>query len=563
MTELRTCAHCGTAEGELTEFNGRLYCPDCLDDLTLVCTDCGSRFPRTCNRSENDDFPICPECYDRDYTRCVRCGRIIDTDHCWYPLDNDDPYCADCCSTIENSPIHDYYFKPNPIFYGDGPRYFGVELEIDDGGKCDSSAETLMDIANQSKTLAYCKHDGSLDDGFEIVTHPMSLDCQLHEMPWAEVLDKAISMGYLSHQAGTCGLHIHVSRKAFGDTLDAQDNAIARVLFFVERHWAELLRFSRRTQRQLEQWAARYGYRDRPGEMLDDADLFAKFSKENRTAAQKLLDSLKEFIAKVKSIFTGKVRDVAAQEAYGKDFAELEAVAQKWPAAFDAAEQQADKVKTAAGEGDGVKYQIKQFPNGMKYVQADRQVLFGNDPKAWSEQLESYINGKIRNHEDVRLIAEDGDVLLLTSKSAGKLSSIYDNNGRTLDEKAFERKANAAAHIDELINVSVRGGKTVLDFGGRHGDMAKDGWNYRTAYFMDFDGKYYRTRISVALGKDGSIVYNIGKMQERSTPRIAGSSGNSGALLGNASVNSIPTDGENVKPKFSLKAYSEAEKKAM
>ena len=135
MTELRTCAHCGTAEGELTEFNGRLYCPDCLDDLTLVCTDCGSRFLRTCNRSENDDFPICPECYDRDYTRCVRCGRIIDTDHCWYPLDNDDPYCADCCSTIENSPIHDYYFKPYPIFYGEGPRYFGVELEIDDGGE--------------------------------------------------------------------------------------------------------------------------------------------------------------------------------------------------------------------------------------------------------------------------------------------------------------------------------------------------------------------------------------------------------------------------------------------
>ena len=125
---------------------------------------------------------------------------------------------------IENSPIHDYYFKPRPVFYGDGPRYFGVELEIDDGGECDSSAEVLMDIANQSKTLAYCKHDGSLDDGFEIVTHPMPLDCQLHEMLWAEVLDKAIGMGYLSHQAGTCGLHVHVSRKAFGDTPDAQDN---------------------------------------------------------------------------------------------------------------------------------------------------------------------------------------------------------------------------------------------------------------------------------------------------------------------------------------------------
>lgn len=299
---------------------------------------------------------------------------------------------------------------------------------------------------------------------------------------------------------------------------------------------------------------------DFAGRMIEDTDLFAQFAKDNRTAAQKLLDGLKEFLAKVKAMFTGKTRDNAAMGAYGKTFGELEDIAQKWQAAFDAAAAQAEKTKTAAGDGDGVKYQTKQFPNGMKYVQADRQVLFGNDPKAWSEQLESYINGKIRNHEDVRLIAEDGDILLLTSKSAGKLSSIYDNNGRTLDEKAFERKANAAAHIDELIKVSERGGKTVLDFGGRHGDMAKDGWNYRTAYFMDFDGKYYRTRISVALGKDGSIVYNIGEMQERSTPQINGSSGNSGAQRGNASGISILTDGENVKPKFSLKAPVEETK---
>lgn len=298
---------------------------------------------------------------------------------------------------------------------------------------------------------------------------------------------------------------------------------------------------------------------DFAGRMIEDTDLFAQFAKDNRTAAQKLLDGLKEFLAKVKAMFTGKARDNAAMDAYGNTFGELEDIAQKWQAAFDAAERQAEKTKTAAGEGDGAKYQIKRFPNGMKYVQADRQVLFGNDPKAWSEQLENYINGKIRNHEDVRLIAEDGDVLLLTSKSAGKLSSIYDNNGRTKDEKAFERKANAAAHIDELIKVSERGGKTVLDFGGRHGDMAKDGWNYRTAYFMDFDGKYYRTRISVALGKDGSIVYNIGEMQERSTPQINGSSGNSGAQRGNASGISILTDGENVKPKFSLKATADIE----
>ncbi len=99
---------------------------------------------------------------------------------------------------------------------------------------------------------------------------------------------------------------------------------------------------------------------DFAGDMLDDADLFAKFSKENRTAAQKLLDSLKEFLAKVKTAFTGKYRDMAAQKAYGKDFAELEDIAKQWQAAFDAAERQAEKTKTAAGEGDGVRYSMKK-----------------------------------------------------------------------------------------------------------------------------------------------------------------------------------------------------------
>ena len=101
---------------------------------------------------------------------------------------------------------------------------------------------------------------------------------------------------------------------------------------------------------------------DFAGDMLDDAALFAKFSKENRTAAQKLLDSLKEFLAKVKTAFTGKYRDMAAQEAYGKDFVELENIAKQWQAAFDAAERQAEKAKPAAGEGDGDKrFSLKSF----------------------------------------------------------------------------------------------------------------------------------------------------------------------------------------------------------
>ncbi len=269
MTELCTCTHCGTAGDELTEFDGQLLCPDCLERLTTICSDCGGRFWRRDCCGNDEAAPVCRDCFHQNCVRCTRCGCTIHTDNCWYPLDNDAPYCSDCCTALENAPIHDYYFKPRPIFYGDGPRFFGVELEIDDAGEDDSNASALLAIANRKETLAYCKHDGSLDDGFELVTHPMSLDYQLHHMPWPEVLAEAIDLGYLSHQAGTCGLHVHVSRRAFGNTPDAQDNAVARVLYFVERHWAELLRFSLRTQRQLDQWAARYGYRDRPDEMLE------------------------------------------------------------------------------------------------------------------------------------------------------------------------------------------------------------------------------------------------------------------------------------------------------
>lgn len=182
------------------------------------------------------------------------------------------------------------------------------------------------------------------------------------------------------------------------------------------------------------------------------------------------------------------------------------------------------------------RYSIEKLPDGKQYVKADRQVIFGNDVDSWSEQLEDYINGKIRRGQDVTLIGADGDELILTATSAGKLSSPYTSDGRTMSETAYERKANAAAHIDELAQVSTRGKNNVLDAEGRHGAMASEGWNYRTAFFMDFDGKYYKTTISVSQGADGKMIYNIGKMQERSIPQISGSSdANTGAQRGDAS----------------------------
>ena len=86
----------------------------------------------------------------------------------------------------------------------------------------------------------------------------MTLQFHQTQMPWNDILREAVSMDYRSHQTQTCGLHIHVNRTAFGSTEGSQDACIARILYFFEKHWEELLKFSRRTPQQLDQWAARY-----------------------------------------------------------------------------------------------------------------------------------------------------------------------------------------------------------------------------------------------------------------------------------------------------------------
>jgi len=273
MEKIPRCDSCNKTfpAEDLVEFEGQYLCPRCLQTATTFCTRCGRRI-WTDENAGDSSTPLCQSCSDRYYTTCSRCGRTIPESDAYYD-DEDDPYCYDCHTRYcSHTGIHDYYFKPDPIFYGNGPRFMGIELEIDGGGEISSHAESLMDIANANGLEhIFCKHDGSLEDGFEIVSHPMSLDYHLNEMPWGSILSKATSMGYTSHLARTCGLHVHLSRNAFGETEAQQDAVIARILYFLEKHWDELLKFSRRTPRQLEQWAARYGYKEQPMEILDHA----------------------------------------------------------------------------------------------------------------------------------------------------------------------------------------------------------------------------------------------------------------------------------------------------
>lgn len=271
-----TCSHC---HGEFPveerdTFDGQDLCPSCMEHEVTICECCGNDIWVRQDVGDSG-ITLCGACYDRHYTSCAQCGRVIHNDDACYLSDDDDnPLCYSCYrDTSEKAPhyIADYSYKPSPLFCGEGNRYFGVELEIDGGGECNSNAQQILDIANAQSVQAYCKHDGSLDDGFEIVTHPMTLDWHREQMPWADILHKALELGYRSHKTGTCGLHVHVNRTTFGTSCPAQDACIARVLYLFEKHWEELLKFSRRTEEQLKRWAARYGYKDRPQDILEHA----------------------------------------------------------------------------------------------------------------------------------------------------------------------------------------------------------------------------------------------------------------------------------------------------
>ena len=267
--EERRCAVCGQIpdEHEGTTVCGDTLCDSCRDEQCVHCEHCDGYVYREDSVCDSN-YTLCLECYNDHYYRCAECGRILHNDEVSWGR-NDEPYCDSCYN--DDYEIEDYSYKPEPIFYGSDSRYFGIELEVDNAGKYDDNALAIKNCGNSADEHIYIKSDGSLDDGFEIVSHPMTLDYHMNEMNWQEVLAKAIQLGYKSHQTSTCGLHIHVNRKSLGEYEYQQEEVISKILFFVEKHWNEIFAFSRRREHDIKRWAARYGFEKTGKEIMDKA----------------------------------------------------------------------------------------------------------------------------------------------------------------------------------------------------------------------------------------------------------------------------------------------------
>ena len=87
-------------------------------------------------------------------------------------------------------------------------RYISTEIETERRNDC--SSDIVHDIHNTMSGFALCKHDGSLENGFEIVTAPATLS--VHKDRWTKFCEKNYADSLSSWNTATCGMHVHVDR---------------------------------------------------------------------------------------------------------------------------------------------------------------------------------------------------------------------------------------------------------------------------------------------------------------------------------------------------------------
>jgi len=188
----------------------------------------------------------CENCYSEVGTTCSACHETISNDDAVRD-ENGEEYCQDCFDNRSNTAIHSHAYKPSANYNGksnDG-LYFGFELEVENHlSRCQNN-----DAAMQSPKWCYCKRDGSLHDGFEIVSHPATFQ-------WLKENSKVISSylkylsenGFRSFKTSTCGMHVHVSKNAIGPF------RLYKILKLFYEAPGFILKVSQREEPQFKQW---------------------------------------------------------------------------------------------------------------------------------------------------------------------------------------------------------------------------------------------------------------------------------------------------------------------
>jgi len=225
-----------------TTHDGDPVCDDCV----RMCEHCDWVGSRNDGWNVVSDDLWCENCYDRYSMYCDRCEYSYDGDRigsnnvngvswCEYCTSDHATYCDDCdeyypdgescshCGNGDNATrmVHQYSYKPNPIFHGSDPNglFMGFELEMSLGMPSDTTYNEAASkvLPLQQSNVCYLKSDASIEGaGFELVTHPHTLNSYEQATPlWNYIEDLRANYNARSWDTDSCGLHVHVSRNAF------------------------------------------------------------------------------------------------------------------------------------------------------------------------------------------------------------------------------------------------------------------------------------------------------------------------------------------------------------
>lgn len=238
-------------------------------ELHFYCDQCSTYYHQD-EKSEHcyENTSYCNECFYLNHSYCHQCDEAVHNEdsyyseitnydycyHCYYELHS---YCENCESDYWTEDgcdcsvhIHNYSYKPTPIFHKIPKQkekfYLGIELETESKGNCrQNCAEDILYISE----LFYLKNDSSIDDGFEIVSHPFTENWyKSYKSTFTEVLTVLKDNGFRSYNTSTCGIHIHIS-KNYLSGLD-----IAKLHLFFCQNEEFIKTISQRQPNKLDHW---------------------------------------------------------------------------------------------------------------------------------------------------------------------------------------------------------------------------------------------------------------------------------------------------------------------
>lgn len=209
-----------------------------------------------------------------------------------------------------------------------------------------------------------------------------------------------------------------------------------------------------------------------------------------------------------------------------------------------------DRTDVVFADG-GDAYDIGVLDNGNVYVIASRNVIKSSTLSGMRADISDFFNKLLDKNGSVEIPTLQGDILTISKMTEIKARDNYKTeNGKRikLKDNEFALKLRAESHIDELAEVSKGSGS--VDDSKNHG-FAKDGFSYRTAYFQDFDGQYYKITISVGNSNTVGTVYNVGKIKKDQLPSAKLVAVVGSKPLGNQSSDvRVSYSGENVNSKL-------------